>query len=1278
MRKSHRRPRNEADFELLCLKLLRVFWKCPDLEPYATRGQAQHGVDIVDLSGRDPLRAAQCKLHEEGKLTDHSEVYEEIQKAKTFHPPLNQYLILTTGKVGKAVHDLLIDVNREHTSGGLFSVQVFGWNRIEELLDEYPEIRDWYEGGPESAVTRKIEIKLDNLSEMIGQTSDSTQGVDNQDRFHSEIDVAKNHIENKEYQIAKLLLQQIRVRSWDLLNNRQKFRVLTNLAVVELSNENPKGAAELYFQAKSQQPTDELARTNEAIGYLILGQREKSFELLSVLIVDFPRSVHVLTAFVQSAPEPMSLSSLEEKLPSDLLDQEKVAKAMTLRAMNSDDWQNAERYARAATDGENPSFGSWILLGQIIVQSEYNTGHQRFGTEDSIYNPDRLREAEHALNQALGLAVINNSNAERAEALLFRGQARFFLNRKDEAFVDLEEALGFAPYNPRVIEAYVDLLTIEGKSELAVVYLRRVSPEKLSVHGRLYLGMLLLENGDNEDRNAAKKILLSIIRSEETLPVDFREHVIEVGLQALASRNDFDAGRKLLDEAPEESISEVDFETLMAKLRVLQGQQDEALHHADKALSVMKDSTTVYEIRRLARVLFGLGRYTDALPLWQRICNPRVLSHDTKHLLDCASRLDRHDIMIETLRNLRDAGASDSTLLDTELDLLQIYDPDTAVMILNDEISQRPNDTELKLKRSVLGLALDRSDLVDGNRSAVPEPNDMNPKLALDAVRVLRESGHAKYAVQYAYQVIRYNMRDPDAHRTFIFTLSPFGNTPTLEDPERVEPGAAVCYVEQDKTTSYWIIVEDQPDDATQFTERELPPDHVICKAMMGKKVGDTFVLASGIQDRIGKITSIRNKYIYRFQDCKDQWQVRFPEISFLNAVSIPVISDDSGKSEPDFSVVLKSLDDRYEHVEKIKEIYAANSMPLHMFGKHFGSNAFDALINLAKLKDVSVKCCVGSVEEREHTERTLRSCNTVVLDLTAISSLFILDRLDILGCGVVDFVVSQSTVNELRLMITNKSLLHSKESVVMFKSESGYIYTETTQEQHESHIKSLRNIVEVLETNCKIISSNALAAMEPKERETFIEGFGRYGADAILLTTSPGVVLWTDDQAQATVAKAEYGVSRVWTQVMIEKCVDSGFVETGVYLDASAKLGGYGYYFTGINPEIIRQAGVISDWQLDSWPLARVLSIFADESIELEQLLHLAAGFLKLLFQETILFTTRQSITVEILENIAQKEGGLQGISSLKLALPEYFGINIVGLMKVNRIFETWQKGKE
>ena len=145
MRKGHRQPKSEYDFEELCLRLLRDYWKCPGLDRYATRGQAQHGVDMVDMEGRDPLKAAQCKLREEGKITTPKEVEEEVCKAKRFHPPLGKYAILTTGKVRREVHDLVIKINQEHLQKNLFTVQIFDWSRIEGLLDTYPEVRSWYE-----------------------------------------------------------------------------------------------------------------------------------------------------------------------------------------------------------------------------------------------------------------------------------------------------------------------------------------------------------------------------------------------------------------------------------------------------------------------------------------------------------------------------------------------------------------------------------------------------------------------------------------------------------------------------------------------------------------------------------------------------------------------------------------------------------------------------------------------------------------------------------------------------------------------------------------------------------------------------------------------------------------------------------------------------------------------------------------------------------------------------------------------------------------------------
>ena len=90
--------------------------------------------------------------------------------------------------------------------------------------------------------------------------------------------------------------------------------------------------------------------------------------------------------------------------------------------------------------------------------------------------------------------------------------------------------------------------------------------------------------------------------------------------------------------------------------------------------------------------------------------------------------------------------------------------------------------------------------------------------------------------------------------------------------------------------------------------------------------------------------------------------------------------------------------------------MYKENPVSLHMFGEHFGKTAFTALGYLALQTDVLVRCCHGSVEEREQAVKALRSCNTLVLDMSAIASLFLLDRLDILENWSIDLVVSPET----------------------------------------------------------------------------------------------------------------------------------------------------------------------------------------------------------------------------------------------------------------------------
>lgn len=160
-------PSNEADFELLCLKLLRCHWKCNQLDLYGRRGEAQSGVDIIELSGVAKPRAAQCKCHHDHVVIQRAEILDEIGKAKKFEQPLSQYWIMTSAKTSVIAQKAISQINIEHKANKLFLVELWTWNKIEDLMDNYPEILDDFYCTIGGQTVKRFELKLDAILSLL-------------------------------------------------------------------------------------------------------------------------------------------------------------------------------------------------------------------------------------------------------------------------------------------------------------------------------------------------------------------------------------------------------------------------------------------------------------------------------------------------------------------------------------------------------------------------------------------------------------------------------------------------------------------------------------------------------------------------------------------------------------------------------------------------------------------------------------------------------------------------------------------------------------------------------------------------------------------------------------------------------------------------------------------------------------------------------------------------------------------------------------------------------
>lgn len=179
-------PNDDDVFEEMCRELLRLYWSRPGMEIFGKKGERQFGIDILDVGGQTPIYAAQCKLKEEHKNLQPSEIQTEVDLAKGFSPPLGRYGILTTAKVSTHAQKKIREINQAHSKSGLFEVELLTWERICALLQQYTGIQEQFYGDFAPTQGRKLEAHLVAIKDGVSSLTSKVEG----DKIDSEINEA--------------------------------------------------------------------------------------------------------------------------------------------------------------------------------------------------------------------------------------------------------------------------------------------------------------------------------------------------------------------------------------------------------------------------------------------------------------------------------------------------------------------------------------------------------------------------------------------------------------------------------------------------------------------------------------------------------------------------------------------------------------------------------------------------------------------------------------------------------------------------------------------------------------------------------------------------------------------------------------------------------------------------------------------------------------------------------------------------------------------------------
>jgi hypothetical protein len=200
------------------------------------------------------------------------------------------------------------------------------------------------------------------------------------------------------------------------------------------------------------------------------------------------------------------------------------------------------------------------------------------------------------------------------------------------------------------------------------------------------------------------------------------------------------------------------------------------------------------------------------------------------------------------------------------------------------------------------------------------------------------------------------------------------------------------------------------------------------------------------------------------------------------------------------------------------------------------------------------------------------------------------------------------------------------------------------------------------------------LAEVDSEERKLMEQGIGASALESAALGAQASRVVWTDDGIAAQLQRAKFGTKRVWTQAVLRWLNERGVLSNERYAKASARLLGFQYMFTSVNPEVLRSCGNQADWRPERWPLKQALTYLSLDIVRPEDAAFLSAMLVSHCYPETVLPETRAVLIQAASESLAKRTDGERSVLLFRTLLGRVFGLNAAAQQDATGTFEAWR----
>lgn len=1158
-------PNNEDDFEAFCERFFRLLLKRDSLSLYGKRGERQFGIDIFDQFSIPPVVAIQCKHIESHKSVPPRVIKKEVEEVAGAPNPIDRFIICTTAKRSRKAQDAVVEINRSKQF--TFQVEILFWDDVCRRLDEFPRIVavgltcDPSLLSPLTSLHGCVELRS------LSGTAVATEEVALGEAGSSGFKELESAIEKRDLVIARYEFQKLGVPS-DEESTAVRYAWLRLKGKLELLERDFSAAGDSFLAAFEVSPHSDQAKQNRVLGLQLKGEIEQACLLAQNYIADGLRTPTMLALLVQTAQTESDILQYQPLISDIIRTDENLLVSMIHRRIQNNEIAASRELAGIAESQFPDSPHVQFALAAC-------SHHAAWSGTTAIELAEIFTAIEH-YDLAMKFASEQKFDALKEEILVNRAIAKSILGLPDSV-ADFEAALSIDGIQIETVEKAVSHFLGRGDFENARKYKSHLSPGR---HESDFLKAVIDCNDIDDSVFEAGICQLKYLAMVDWPRAD--GSLIQAVQQEI-QKGRFDNARDIVNEIahPREESEQVNFRwlTLNAWISHSEGDVSTSKQFMNNALSCNAVNPGVNFLRLAAGVLSKIGDPETALTVLELVVRPGLFDEDCKLMLDVAQQSRRDDVALRICRELRATKSETDKTRTLEIQLLSFYAPEQALELCEDFIRTSKRASYFRAWKNWTAALLRRPEDMVLESSLLPSASELSPKEAYLVAAPLMFVKRFSDAVTFLFDQLNLNFGTEHAHASYVANFLQLSDKLEFELRPAVFDSGCAALLRDDQGEQQWIGVDEilQDRDRGWFS-----PDEPIAKELLGKCIGDNVQLPTVfVPSTAVLVVEIQSKFLRVFQDCLERFQQRFPGSSVIQPVQV------FRGQEFDPSLLIASLKSRQEHVRHCLSVYRNELCSLFLLSKQLGVNEWQTLRSLCSGESKFVRCVNLTPGSFERTVVQHDALECAVLDMSAICTLSHF-RLWGLLSGITKLYVGRSTVELIRHWVDECRESKAAGCLLLSENDQPYIL-ERSDEQSAVELAELESMLSNVEQRCQILSSGTAATLPMESREIQIKAIGYHNIESICVAIDQSIPLWTDDLLTGLVAEADFGVTRVWTQLAMSVITAQQF---GNAIDGViAKLCAANYTITIWRGSTLAAAAELAEWDSSRSPFRECIN---------------------------------------------------------------------------------------